>query len=162
MAPYSLVTVSNSLHLSFGAVTAYAQFTEHSHSFSIFLMSHLYWYVICVWAGEAVFRGCVHVPSDEPESEGVQSSVLFGLPVTALSLGSAGPPVGLGEGPGDFCLGHLGPVWSVRSGIWSLPCGELCSLPTSNFWGGNVGPLSMKMVGWIPGRVVPLCLQRNG
>ena len=34
-------------------------------------------------------------------------------------------------------------------------CGALIT-PNLNFWGGNVDPLSMKMVRWMTGKVVPL------
>ena len=43
-------------------------------------------------------------PFDKPESEDVWSSVLFALPVTASSSGSAGPLVGLKERLEDSCL----------------------------------------------------------
>ena len=75
-------------------------------------------------------------PFDEPESEDAQSSVLFELPVATSSSGSARCLVGLKEGLEDSCLCHLEPVLvsGVKSGIWSLPCVELCSLLTSTSW----------------------------
>ena len=72
-------------------------------------------------------------PFDKPESEDVWSSVLFELPATASSSGSAGPLVGLEEGLDNPSLCHLGLdlVSGVKLGIWSLPSVELCSLLTS-------------------------------
>ena len=68
---------------------------------------------------------------DKPEPEDVQSSVLFELPATALSSGLAGPLVGL-EDSCPCCL-KLVLVSSVKSGIWSSACVELCLLPISTF-----------------------------
>ena len=72
-------------------------------------------------------------PFDGPKTEDIWSSVLSELPVTALLSGSAGPLVGLEEGLKDCCLCCLEPVLvsGVKSGVWSLPCVELCSLLTS-------------------------------
>ena len=85
-------------------------------------------------SSEAMFRSeSTMFPFDEPESEDVWSSELFELPVTATSSGLAGPLVGVEEGQEDPCLCYLEPipVSGVKSGIWSSPCAELCSLPTS-------------------------------
>ena len=75
-------------------------------------------------------------PFDKPESEDVWSSVLFELPVTASSSGTAGPLVGLEEGMEDSCpcCLKLVLVSGVKLGIWLSPCVELCSLPTSTSW----------------------------
>ena len=72
-------------------------------------------------------------PFGEPESEDAQSSVLFELPMTTLSSGLAGHLVGLEKELEDSCLCclELVPVSGVKSGVWSSPCVELCSLPTS-------------------------------
>ena len=110
--------------------------------FSCIFLSSLHGYIISIRAGEAVPRGHVqvgvsHISFDEPESEDAWSLVLFELPVTVLSSDSAGPLVGLEEGLEDSCLCHLEPVLvsSVKLGIWSLPCVELCSLLASNSGG---------------------------
>ena len=80
---------------------------------------------------------------DKSGSEDVWSLVLFTLPATASSSGSARPLMGLEEGLEDSCLCHLEPVLvsGVKSGIWSSPHVQLCSLSTSTS-GGDVGPLS--------------------
>ena len=66
-------------------------------------------------------------PFDKPETEDVQSAVLFELPVTASSLGLAGSLVGLEEGLEDSCLCHLEPVpvCGVKLGVWSPPSEEV-------------------------------------
>ena len=86
------------------------------------------------WSPEALSRSeSTMFLFDEPESEDAQSSVLFDLPATASSSGSAGPLVGLEEGLEDscFCCLESVPVSGVILGIWSSPCVEQCSLPTS-------------------------------
>ena len=72
-------------------------------------------------------------PFEKPESEDVWSSVVFELPVTDSPSGSTRPLVGLDERLEDSCLCCLEPlpVSSVKLGIWSLPCVDLCSLLTS-------------------------------
>ena len=90
---------------------------------------------------EAVFRfESTKFPLDKPKSEDVQSLVLFELPVTTSSSGLARPLMELQEGLEDSCLCHLEPVpfSGIKSGVWSLPHAELCSLLTStsgeSFW----------------------------
>ena len=72
-------------------------------------------------------------PPDEPESEYVWSPVLFELPATASSSGSARPLIGQEEGLEDscFCCLELVPVSGIKLGMWSWPHAELCSLLTS-------------------------------
>ena len=69
-------------------------------------------------------------PFDKPESEDVRSSVLLQVPVTDTSSGSTKCLVRLEEGLEDSCLCCLEPVpvSGVKSGIWSSPCVELCSV----------------------------------
>ena len=60
---------------------------------------------------EAVSRSeSAMFPLDKPESEDLWSPVLFELPVTASSLGLAGPLMGLKEGLEDSCLCQLEPI----------------------------------------------------
>ena len=83
---------------------------------------------------EAVSRSeSAMFPLDQPEPEDIQSSVLFELPVTASSLGSARPVMGLEEELEDSCLCKPEQVLvsGVKSGIWLSTHVELCSLPTS-------------------------------
>ena len=83
---------------------------------------------------EAVSRSeSAMFPLDDPKSEDVQSLVLFELPVTVSSSELARPLMGLEDGLEDSCLCHLEsvPAPGVKPGILSLPCMELCSLPTS-------------------------------
>ena len=69
----------------------------------------------------------------DPGSEDTWSLVFLWLPAATSLLGSAGPPVGLEEGLRDYyhCFSESVPVSGVGSGIWSMPCVELCSLLTS-------------------------------
>ena len=61
MTPCILVTIINTLQLSFSPDFALAQFTGCPYPPLILLMSSLYWYFICVWTCDAVFRGCVQI-----------------------------------------------------------------------------------------------------
>ena len=102
---------------------------------------------------EAVSRSeSTMLPLVEPESEDVWSLVLFELPVTASSSGSAGPLMGLEKGWRTLCLcsPEPVPVSGIKSGIWSLPHVKLCSLPASTLgevmwvllmWGWSSEPL---------------------
>ena len=58
-------------------------------------------------------------PLDKPESEDVQSLVLFELPVAVLSSGSVRALVGLEWGIEDSCLhcSELGMVSGINSGV---------------------------------------------
>ena len=81
---------------------------------------------------EAVLRSeSTKFPLDKPESEDAWSTVLFQLPATAKSSGLASPPMGVEEGLEDSCLccPELVLVSGFKSGIWSSPHVELCSLP---------------------------------
>ena len=83
---------------------------------------------------EAVSRSeSTELPFNEMESEDIQYLVVLGLPTTVSSSGSVGPLMGLEEGWG---ISHCGCpesvlVSGVGLGVWSLPCVEVCSLPTS-------------------------------
>ena len=85
---------------------------------------------------EAVSRlESITFPLDELESGDAWSPVLLELPGAASSLGLAGPPVGLEEGLEESHLCSPEPVLvsGVKFSVWSSPCVDLCSLPTSTY-----------------------------
>ena len=75
-------------------------------------------------SAEGVFRSeSAMFPLEKPESEDVLCLVLFELPATTLSSGSARALMKLEERLEDSCLCHPEPVLvsGIRSGMWSSP-----------------------------------------
>ena len=107
----------------------------------VLLVGSLYRHFICVWAWDAVSRGCVLSESstfslDDSESEEAWSPVLFKFPATVQSSRSMVTLVGL-EGELAGCYSHcskLGPAFSTNLGMFLLPQAELCSPQPLGSW----------------------------
>ena len=81
-------------------------------------MSHLYGYLIGIWAGEATSEAVsksesAEFPLDKLESEDTWSLVFLELPLAVSSLGSPGPVVGLEEGQGTLIIVAQSQSWSL-------------------------------------------------
>ena len=135
MTPYMLMTVPDPFHLGFHPVTSLTQFTDALTPFLYFFQA-IHMDILSVseqemQSPEAVSRSDLTMfPLDKPGSEDVQSSVLFKLPVTASSSGSAGPLLGLEEGLEDSHLCHMEPV-SVSGLNWAYGCCPVWSCANS-------------------------------
>ena len=131
MAPYIMTTVTNSFQLILCSVTTFTQLTGCPYPFLCGAYGHL----LCVGAGCVQVRVSYIPPWQALVQRCLISSTLwasFSCPIIRICKG----PEGTGSGLEDSCLcwSKLGPVFSINSGVQSLPCLELCSLLALTSW----------------------------
>ena len=157
VSPHVLATVTDSFQLSLSPEAAFSQFTLLE-----LLVGSLYGHLMCVWAWDAVSRGCVHVCvihilPDDSESNEAWSLVLFELPAAVPSFRSMVALVGL-EG------GWQVPILIVQAGssLWYqfghvfITLNRAVFTPNLSPWGAELGPLVAMINKWTAGRAVPL------
>ena len=142
MSPHVLAIFTDPFQLSLCPETAFAQSTGSPYPLPVPLAGSLYGHLICVWAWDAVSRGCVHVRVIHilPWQLWVQGGltpVLFELPATVPSSRSMVALIGLegwltGSCPCNVQSWSQYPVSTL--GVSSSPCAELCSLLVLTSW----------------------------